>query len=60
MRALWDNAPCSLVKVARRFRGTYSIKTSETSVYLYETAQRNIPEGCHLHICRRENLNSRK
>jgi hypothetical protein len=33
-------------------------RISETSVYCYETAWRNIPEGCHLHIRRRENLKS--
>jgi hypothetical protein len=34
------------------------ISTSETSVNFYETAGRNIPTGCHLHACRRENLKS--
>jgi hypothetical protein len=31
-------------------------KTSERSVYFYETTQRNFPEGCHLHTRRREKL----
>jgi hypothetical protein len=33
-----------------------AVRTSETSVYLNETARRYIPEGCHLHIRRRETL----
>jgi hypothetical protein len=34
------------------------LRTSETSVYVYETKRRYIPDGCHLHSCRCENLNS--
>jgi hypothetical protein len=34
--------------------------TSETSVYFNETTRRYIPEGYHLHIRRRENLNSHR
>jgi hypothetical protein len=30
--------------------------TSETSVNVYQTARRNIPEDSHFHTCRRENL----
>jgi hypothetical protein len=33
------------------------VSTSETSV-IYQTTRRNIPEGCHLHARRRENLKS--
>jgi hypothetical protein len=29
-----------------------AVRTSETSVYLYETTQVNIPGGCHLHTRR--------
>jgi hypothetical protein len=36
------------------------VLTSETSVNFYETARRNIPEDCHLHTRRRENLKSHK
>jgi hypothetical protein len=31
---------------------------SEMLVYFSETTQRNIPEGYHLHTCRRENVKS--
>jgi hypothetical protein len=37
-----------------------AINTSETSVNFYQTSRRNIPEDCHLHIRRRENLKSQK
>jgi hypothetical protein len=33
-----------------------AVRTLETSVYFYETAQLHIPECYHLHILRRENL----
>jgi hypothetical protein len=33
-------------------------RTSETSVYFYQTARRNNPEDSHLHTRRRENLKS--
>jgi hypothetical protein len=56
--AVWDIVSCSLVEVDRRFRGAHCLRAialimeivhiSETSVYLYETTRRNIPEGCHL------------
>jgi hypothetical protein len=35
-----------------------AVSTSETSVNLYETKRRNIPEDIHLHTHRRENLKS--
>jgi hypothetical protein len=31
-----------------------AVGTFETSVYLFETTRRNIPEGCHLHNRRQE------
>jgi hypothetical protein len=35
-----------------------AVSTSETSVYFYQTKRRTIPESCHLHTRRRENLTS--
>jgi hypothetical protein len=35
-----------------------AVSTSETSVNIYQTAGRNIPEDSHLHTRRRENLKS--
>jgi hypothetical protein len=35
-----------------------AISTPETSVSIYQTARRNIPEDSHLHTRRRENLKS--
>jgi hypothetical protein len=32
------------------------IRISETSVYFYKTTGRYIPEGCHIHTRRRENV----
>jgi hypothetical protein len=65
-------APCSLVDVCRRFRGSYclhrlndwtlialmmeAVSTSETSINFYQTTIRNIPEDSHLHTSRRINL----
>jgi hypothetical protein len=31
---------------------------SETSIYVYETTHRNIPESCYLYINRRDNVKS--
>jgi hypothetical protein len=50
----WDVALCSLVEDYRRFRGTEVLmmeaaRTSETSVNLNQTTQRNIPEERHLY-----------
>jgi hypothetical protein len=67
MTTFWDITPCSLLQVDQLLRGAYclialmmgAISTSETSVN-YQTTRRNIPEGCHLHIRRRENLKSHK
>jgi hypothetical protein len=33
-----------------------AVRTSETSMYFYQTTRRYIPEGCHLHIRRRVSL----
>jgi hypothetical protein len=61
MTVFWDVAPCSLVEIEQRFRGTYclslhaivlvmeAVSTSETSVSFYHTTRRNIPEDGHLH-----------
>jgi hypothetical protein len=46
MTVLWDKAPCSLVEV------------HQCSICFYQTARRCIPEDCHLHTRRRENLKS--
>jgi hypothetical protein len=35
-----------------------AVRTSQTSVCLCETTYSNIPEDCHLHARRRENLKS--
>jgi hypothetical protein len=74
MTAFLDIAPCSLVEGDRRFRSVYclhhqgdewlnalmmeAVRTSETSVNFYQTTRRDVPEGCHLHTHRRENLKS--
>jgi hypothetical protein len=69
MAALWDVAPCSLVEVlytdvsAVRTSSVISammeaVRTSETSVFFNETARLYIPQGCHVHTRRRENLKS--
>jgi hypothetical protein len=34
-------------------------RTSETPVNFYQSTWRNIPEDCHFHVRRRENLKSR-
>jgi hypothetical protein len=57
MTTFWVALLCSLVEAERRFGGAYclhnqgdkdAVRASETSVNFYETARRNIPEGCHL------------
>jgi hypothetical protein len=62
--AFWDTSPCSLVKLYRRFRGTYclhhcgdeccdeEVGIAETSVCYFQTTWRNIPEGCHFYLDR--------
>jgi hypothetical protein len=37
-----------------------AVRTSETSVNFYDATRRDVSEGCHLHIRRRENLKSYK
>jgi hypothetical protein len=51
MTAFWDVALYSLVEVDWRFIALMMavVRTSETSVYFSETAQRYIPESCPLH-----------
>jgi hypothetical protein len=56
---------CSLAEVDLQFGGVYcavmmeAVCTSETSVY-FQTKQRYIAEGCHLHTHHCENLKSHK
>jgi hypothetical protein len=60
----WEVAPCTLVqadycllppiiKIALMME---AVSTSETSVNIYQTARRNIPEETRLHTRRCENL----
>jgi hypothetical protein len=63
MTVFWEVAPWSLGKVYRRFRGAYcrrhrghlliarmieAARASVTSVYIYQTTRRNIPEDIFL------------
>jgi hypothetical protein len=43
MAVIWDVAPCSMVDIE------CAVSASETSVSIYYTARRNIPEDSHLH-----------
>jgi hypothetical protein len=59
----WDVAPCSLVegKVSKVLTDFFimlmkTVSTSETSVNLYHSTRRSIPEDSCLHARRRENL----
>jgi hypothetical protein len=58
MTVLWDVAPYSLVEIDRCLIALMmeAVSTSKTSVSLYQTTRRNIPEDSHLHTRRRENL----
>jgi hypothetical protein len=71
MTAFWDTAPYSVAEIDRRFRDAYclhyqgstqviavmeAVGISETSVNFHETTRRSIPEGCHLHTRRHDNL----
>jgi hypothetical protein len=50
MTVFRDAAPCSLVDTDRRSTGALmmeAVSTSETSVNLYQTTRRNIPEDTH-------------
>jgi hypothetical protein len=61
MTVVWDVAPYILEDIGRRFRGAYCLHhqgTSETSVSIYETTRRNIPEDSDLHTRCCENLKS--
>jgi hypothetical protein len=72
MAVFWDLAPCSVVEIDRRFRGTYYLhhqamtlimeaeSTSETSINFYETTRRKFQEDNHLHTRSRENLKSHR
>jgi hypothetical protein len=37
-----------------------AVRTSETSLYFNDTTRRYIPQGCHLHTRRHENLKYHK
>jgi hypothetical protein len=65
MAVCWDTAPCNVTEALRRVTGAYcfreddeenAVSTSETSVNLYQTTGRNMPQNSYLHSCRRENL----
>jgi hypothetical protein len=63
MTVFWEAEPCRLVDVYRRFRGTTIVSlmmdvasSSETSLNLYQTTWRNIPENSRLRTRRRKNL----
>jgi hypothetical protein len=45
MVVIWDVAPYSMVNIE------CAVSASETSVSIYYTARRNIPEDSHLHTC---------
>jgi hypothetical protein len=49
--ACYDIAPCSVVEIYRRYRG---------ACCLHHQDAWHIPEGCHLHALRRENLKTRQ
>jgi hypothetical protein len=64
--AFWDTAPRSLIGKTdvSEVRTASIIRmdaawSSETPVYFYETTQRNILEGRHLHTRRRDNMKTR-
>jgi hypothetical protein len=66
--AFWDAAPCTLVDVYRRFRGTYCLhnhrpdgggsKHLSNVGKLLPDYKMHVPEDNHLHIRRREILKS--
>jgi hypothetical protein len=68
MAVVWVVAPCSLVEVYQRFRGTCCLhhqsdemeaaRTSETLVNFYHTTRRYNPEDSHLRTRGSENLKS--
>jgi hypothetical protein len=59
MVVVWDVSPCSLVDTDRRIiLMTEAVRSSETSVNMYQNTGCNIPEDSHLHTRRGENLKS--
>jgi hypothetical protein len=49
MTVFWDVSPCSLVQIDRLIALMMeAVSTSETSINLYWTTRRNIPEESHL------------
>jgi hypothetical protein len=61
MAVFWVVAPCSLVKVHQRFRGSCCLHhQGETLVNFYQTTRRYNPKYSHLRTHRRENLKSYK
>jgi hypothetical protein len=74
MAIFWVVAPCRLVEVYQRFRGTFCLhhqddhllialmmeaaRTFETLENFYQTTRRYNPEDSHLRTNRRENLKS--
>jgi hypothetical protein len=74
MTVCWDVAQCSVVEVYRRFRGAYclhhqgdkwlialmmeAVSTSETSINVYQTTRRNVPEESRYQTRHCENLKS--
>jgi hypothetical protein len=61
MTFFWVVAPCSLVRVYRRFRGACcpddgGTSTCDKSANFYHTTRRNDPADSHFHKRRRENL----
>jgi hypothetical protein len=57
MAVFWNVAPCSLVDIDRRFRGAYRlnhqgdvVNSSETSVSIYQSVRRNIPQDSNLQV----------
>jgi hypothetical protein len=57
IRALWDIAPCS-PGLDRRCRGAYCLCHQGDDGQFLRATRRYIPEGCHGHTRRRENLKS--
>jgi hypothetical protein len=58
----WGIAPCNLLEVNRRFRGTYCLHHQDDlkrRIYFHEVTRRYIPENCYVCNHRPENLTSR-
>jgi hypothetical protein len=58
MTAFCDVAPCSPMKVERRFRGAYCLhhQGDGSAFYFHRTKRRYISESCHFHTGCREGL----